>query len=98
MARTVVAEVGSPPDGVGDIRKVFGRAGMSLPMLLSLLWEALVTAGGGASSLLPETPADMLAALLGGCVEGTLQLSHSEMDGEPLVDGVMEPLVEEESR
>lgn len=38
----------------------------------------------------------MLAARLGGCVEGTLQLSpSSELDGDSLDEGVMEPLLKE---
>lgn len=49
------------------------------------------------ASFPPETPADMLAARLGGWVDGTLQLSHSEGDGEPLEEGLMEPVVDDES-
>ena len=40
----------------------------------------------------------MLGALLGGWVEGRLQLSLSEAESESLLDGVIEPVVEEESR
>ena len=48
--------------------------------------------------MFPETPADMLGALLGGCVDGTLQLSESEGEAESLeVEEVMEPVVEDES-
>ena len=39
----------------------------------------------------------MLGARLGGWVDGTLQLSHSEGEGDSLEGGVMEPAVEEES-
>lgn len=49
-------------------------------------------------SLPPDTPDDILGALLGGWVEGRLQLSLSEAESEPLLDGVIEPVVEDESR
>ena len=47
--------------------------------------------------MFPDTPADILGARLGGWVDGTLQLSHSEGEGDSLEDGVMDPVVEEES-
>ena len=47
--------------------------------------------------MLPETPADMLGARLGGWVDGTLQLSHSDGEGDSLEEGVIEPVVEDES-
>lgn len=44
----------------------------------------------------PALPAEKLGARLGGCVDGKLQLSLSEAEGESLSDGEMEPVVEEE--
>lgn len=52
--------------------------------------ELRAAAVGGGASLPPETPADMLGALLGawlgGLVEGRLQLSRSESVGEDADD------------
>lgn len=45
----------------------------------------------------PAFPAEKLGARLGGCVEGRLQLSLSEAEGDSLVDGVIEPVVEDDA-
>lgn len=44
----------------------------------------------------PDLPKEKLAARLGGCVDGRLHASLSDSEGEPLVGGVIEPVVEEE--
>lgn len=50
---------------------------------------------GGMATFPPDVPADTLGARLGGCVDGTLQLSPSEVEGDSLEDDVMEPLARE---
>ena len=80
----------SPPERVGNIRGAVGGGG-------SFLWGGFEGCVAGGTSFPPETPADMLGARLGGWVDGTLQLSHSDGEGDPLDGGVMEPVVEDES-
>ena len=70
-----------------------------------LSFSGLMNALGGIASaastfsgatLPPDFPAEKLAERLGGCVDGRLQLSSSEPEGESLDTGVMEPVVEED--
>lgn len=82
---------GAPDDEVGEIRKAGDGA-------TSFCDGTLISGCKPPPSLPPETPEDILGALLGGWVEGRLQLSLSEAESEPLLDGVIEPVVEDESR
>lgn len=90
-ARGVITEDGSLNEGVAD---VVGDIRGAVDGGASFFGVGLVIGVMGVI-FAPETPADMLGARLGGCVEGTLQLSHSEAEGESLEEGVIEPVVEE---
>lgn len=92
-----------PFDRTDDFREILGppesrsfRLNLWLPPSLELTEGALGRVGAGSGVFLagattfpPETPADMLGALLaarlgawlGGLVEGRLKLSHSEGEG-----------------
>lgn len=87
---------GAPADEAGDIRNAVD-GGCSFDGECSFC-GGVFDRGCIPPSLPPETPDDMLGALLGGWVEGRLQLSLSEADSESLLDGVIEPVVEDESR
>ena len=87
---------GAPADEAGDIRNAVD-GGCSFDGECSFC-DGAFDKGCIPPSLPPETPDDMLGALLGGWVEGRLQLSLSEADRESLLDVVIEPVVEDESR
>ena len=86
-------------DGVGEDLRGAGALCESLSFFDGVLGAELpecMSSTFSAMSLPPDTPPEKLGARLGGCVDGKLQLSLSDAEGESLEDGVIEPVVEDD--